>query len=295
MHTNINDIIIAVAPLNNAYRDKTTSTRIKVEMLWQIGDVLVQSNIKRPHALGWDVQRETKEIIKRSTIIKSWKIRAIWVNRNELLRDLEEIKFISNLFAILPLIDPAQEVRSKLSSKQLKEIYSKVCHSAPKLFNKYINEIKQKYSHGRLGKPLNRERHLKGLKNVVLRLERTATYLGKIINAKDVSWREEFRKNMPIQDMMAFSNMCIALTTKANIRLYKRNWLPETSTNNENIKFLYQFFYILLEDKHDEKRARLRRLVSAEILAKISDMLSSLKSEELVADYRERQKITINL
>lgn len=295
MHANINKIIETVAPFNNAYRDSSAPARIKIEMLWQIGDVLQKLQVKKPHSLGWEVQRETKQIIKRSTIIKGWKVRSIWSTKTGLFRDLGKIKSVSNLFEIFPLIDPAQEVRSKIPSKQLKEIYSEACRSNPKLFNAYISGIKKEYSHGRLGEPLNRERHLKELDGVVLRLRKVINYFKGIINDKNILKRDELRKNMPVQDIMAFSNMCIALTTKDNIRLYKRNWLPEALTNNEDMKFLYQFFYSLLEDKNDERRARLRRLVPAEILAQISDMLSSLKSEELIADFRERQKLAISL
>jgi len=295
MPINISEIITAIVPLNNMYRDPSTLTKIKIEMLWQIGDVLQRFHVIKPHSLGWAIQKETKEIIKRSTIIRGWKIRAIWKSRNELLRDLGEMKSISNLFEILPLIDPLQEVRENLSSSQLAEIYSKACRSTPKIFNKYISGIKKKYSHGRLGKPLNRGRHLEALHNIVIKVKKLVEYLRRIINDKNASRRDEFRKNVPTQDLMAFSNMCIALTTKENIRLYKRNWPAVSSTNNEEIQFLYSFFYSLLEKERDEERARLRRLVSADVFAQISDILSSLRSEEGVADYRERQKIAIDL
>ena len=295
MLANINEIVAAIAPLNNTYRDPATSAETKMEMLWQIGDVLQRMRVTKPHALGWAVQKETKEIIKRSTIIRGYKVRAIWDSKEALLRNLGGIKFISNLFEMLPLIDPAQEVRKNLSLGQLAEIYSQACSDTSKGFRKYISGIKHKYSHGRLGKPLNRERYLEALNDVVVKLKKMVEYLRGIINDKDVSRRDEFRKKMPLQDIMAFSNMCIALTTKENFRLYKRNWPAESSTNNEEIKFLYQFFYSLLEKKRDEERARLRRLVSAEVLAQISDVLSSLKSEEGVTDFKERQKIAIDL
>ena len=196
---------------------------------------------------------------------------------------------------MLLLIDPAQEVRKNLSLGQLAEIYSQACSDTSKGFRKYISGIKHKYSHGRLGKPLNRERYLEALNDVVIKLKKMIEYLRGIINDKDVSRRDEFRKNMPLQDTMAFSNMCISLTTKENFRLYKKKWSSESLAKNEDIRFLYKFLYDLLSRNRDEERARLRRLVSAEILAQISDMMSSLGSEESVSDFRERQKIVINL
>ena len=40
MPVNINEIVAAIAPLNNIYRDSTTSAETKMEVLWQIGDIL---------------------------------------------------------------------------------------------------------------------------------------------------------------------------------------------------------------------------------------------------------------
>ena len=295
MPLNISEIVVAIAPLNNIYRDSSTSTTTKIEALWQVGDILQRMRVAKPHTLGWAIQKETKEIIKRSTVIRGYKVRVIWESKEELLKDLGGMRSISNLFEILPLIDPKQEVRRNFSSEQLAEIYSKACCNTPKQFNKYIGGIKQKYSHGRLGKPLNRERYLKALNDVVMKLRKMVEYLSGIINDKDASRRDEFRKNISVEETTAFSNMCIALTTKENFRLYKKEWPVESTASIEEIKFLYKFFYDLLEKKRDEERARLRRLVSADIFAQISDMLSSLKSEEGVIDYKERQKIAIDL
>src|SRR3989338_1729295 len=119
MLTNINEIVAAITPLNNAYRDLTTSAETKMEMLWQIGDILQRMRVTKPHTLGWAVQKETKEIIKRSTVIRGYKVRAIWDSKEALLRDLGGMKFISNLFEMLPLVDPAQKVRGNLSLQQL--------------------------------------------------------------------------------------------------------------------------------------------------------------------------------
>ncbi len=55
MPVNINEIVVAVAPLNNIYRDSSTSVEIKVEMLWQIGDILQRMRVTKPHTLGWAV------------------------------------------------------------------------------------------------------------------------------------------------------------------------------------------------------------------------------------------------
>ena len=132
----IKKIVNSIAELNNLYREASSSTKTKLEALWQIGEELVKLNVSKPHTVGWAVQKETRGLIKRPTVFRSFKIRAIWGNKNELLRDLGGIKAISNLTEILPLIDPAQKVRSNLSKEQLNDIYRHACSDSSKSFKK---------------------------------------------------------------------------------------------------------------------------------------------------------------
>ena len=295
MKTNISEVVKAIALLNNSYRESSASIAEKMRMLWQIGDVLIRMNVTTPHSVGWAIQKETKGLIKRTTIVRAYKVRAIWESRDKLINDLGGIKGLSNFVEMLPLIDPTQEVRRKLSDKQLAEIYLHACSDEPKCFKKYISKIKQKYPHGCLGQAVDKYRHLRNLNTVVSSLQKVIVYLKGIINEKNKLGRVEFRKNIPEHEMVAFSNMCISLTTKENFRFYKKEWPSESLAKNEDIRFLYKFFYDLLSKDRDEERARLRRLVPAEILAQISDIMSSLSSEKDVLDFRERQKIAINL
>lgn len=295
MPTNIKEIVNRIASINNLYRDTSTLTRTKLGALWEIGDVLVKLGVTKPHAVGWLVQSETRGLIKRPTIFRSHKIRTIWNTKESLVMDLGELKYLSNLIEILPLVDPLQEVREKLSQQQLADIYKHACYDPPKKFKEYIKVFKQKYAHDRLGHSLNRDRHLMELGLIVKNLRTLIDYLNGLINNSESSPRLEFRNNTPELEIKAFSNMCISLTTKENLRLYKSIGPAESSSKNEMIKHLYDYFHSILNRTGDDERARLRRVVAAEALAQLSDAISSLLTESGVKDFKARQKITIKL
>ena len=131
MSANIKEVVSRIASLNNKYRDRSTPIHVKLEALWEIGDTLIKLGVTKPHAIGWAVQKETRGLIKRPTVFRSHKIRTIWDTKESLIRDFGESKSLSNLIEVLPLIDPAQEVRNRLSKQQLDEIYKHACCDLP--------------------------------------------------------------------------------------------------------------------------------------------------------------------
>jgi hypothetical protein len=49
MSININNIIKAIVPINNRYRDDGTSTREKLAALWEMGDILFKMGVVGLH------------------------------------------------------------------------------------------------------------------------------------------------------------------------------------------------------------------------------------------------------
>lgn len=295
MSTSVNDIIKVVSPINNRYRDPAASTRMKLEALWELGDQLIRMGVTKPHTIGWAVQRETGGLIKRPTVFRSHKIRTIWASKEDLIRDLGRLQGLSNLTEILPLIDPVQTVRNRLSSEQLTDIYQHACSDSPQKFKQYINDIKKNFSHGKLGKSLDRSKHLEQLSEIVTNFKILQAQLLKILDQSGSAEREQFRTTTSLEELRAYSNMCIALTTKENYRLFKKLGSSSSSSQNQHFQALYNYFRVILDKTSDVERARLRRLISAEALAEMSDMVSSLSSEAAVEDFKARRKLAISI
>lgn len=295
MSISINNIIKAIVPINNRYRDDGTSTREKLAALWEMGDVLFKMGVVKPHAVGWEVQRETRGLIKRPTIFRSHKIRSIWDSKEQLLRVLGNLRGLSNLTEMLPLLDPMQKVRERLTDDEIDEIYRHACSEHSTQFKNYISTIKQKYSHGRLGQSLDKSKHLREFRSIVSKFRTLLEQLLRLIDQPEPSQRQQFRESTSAEELRALSNMCIALTTKDNFSLYRKLGLYKSSSRNDLFRELYERFYSMLEMTGDIERARLRRVIAPETLAQMSDLVSSLSDESGVVDYRARQRMTIRL
>ena len=295
MATNLNAIIRAITPINNRYRDPSSPVRVKLETLWEMGDELVRLGVNKPHSLGWAIQRQTKGLIKRPTVFRSHKIRSIWSSRDEFIRDVGRIPHLSRLTEILPLIDPAQYVRGQLTKEQLADIYKHAREDSTRKFKDYVLKLKKAFSSGKLGKPLDRNKHLSELHEIVAAFEELRRLLLRLLAENCPDEREAFRNRISEEELRSFSNMCISLTTKDNRRLYKRIGPTDSASEDEKFKMLYDYSRRLLGKESDVERARLRRLISADAFAQMSDAISSIRNEEGVEDYRERQKISIGL
>jgi hypothetical protein len=268
---------------------------MKLEALWEMGDLLQKLGVTKPHSVGWAVQRGTNGLIKRPTIFRSHKIRTIWRAKEKLLEDIGSLQGLSSLTELLPLIDPAQDVKHKLSPEQLNHLFKHACSDPPGDFKQYLSTVKKRFSHGKLGKPLNKAKHLPLLKGIVSDFKALRTFLCYLLDQGAVAERMEFRAHTSTDELRAFSNMCIALTTKDNYRLYKRLNPVSPSSLNKEFSNLYTQFKTILDKSADVERARLRRLISAEAIAEMSDMISSMNSEELIEDFKERRKLAISL
>lgn len=293
MSTSLNAIVQAISEPNNRYRDPSTPIRQKLEALWEIGDRLIKLGVTKPHSVGWAVQRETRGLIKRPTVFRSHKIRTIWSSKEELLRDLGELQGLSRLTELFPLIDPGQAVRSRLSATEIADLYKHACSDDARQFKACVGALKRQLTHGKLGKSLDRSKHLAKLRDVVFNFKAFQSFLLKLVEHASQDEREHIREVIAADELRAFSNMRIALTTKDNYRLYKQLSPMTSNSGNSEFKFLYDRFRVILDRTSDVERARLRRLISAEAFAQMSDLVSSLTSEAGVEDFKARQKIAI--
>ena len=295
MPVSIDSLIKAITAQNNRYRDRSSSVAVKLESLWDMGDTLVRMGVTKPHTFGWAVQRQTKGLIKRPMIFRSHKIRSIWPSKEAFMRDVGRIPQTSRLKELLPLIDPAQHVREQLGAELLVEIFRHAREDSDPTFRAYVWKLKKQHASGKLGKPLDRSKYLGELKETVTAFEAFRDRLLHLLADGQIHQREAFRKAIEEEELKAFANMCISLTTKDNFRLYKRSGPHASTSRDEGFRALYDYYRGLLEKKSDVERARLRRLISAEAFAQMSDAISSIRSEDGVQDYRDRQKMSIEL
>lgn len=287
-------IIKKIIKWNNIYRARNTTNKQKLEALWKIGDYLYSVGIKNPHSLGWEIQDKTKGMIKRPTIFRSYKLRTIWPTLEKCITDCGKVTGLSNIIEMLPLLDPEQKSKRKIPLHLINKMKANMIQLSPSEFKKQLDELKNHYKDERLGQRLDKSRHLSGFKETVLNFYKFKKTLESAI-ISDIQTRDKLRTELGKDNLRAFSNMCISLTTKENIKLYKYKNKKEIFAGNKNFENLFKSLSELLDEKSDTKRARLRRLISALEFAELSDLSSSITDEGGVKDYIQRKKISVPL
>lgn len=285
------EIVRAMTKWNNVYRSAEASVENKLDALWQIGNYLHRIGVQNPHALGWRIQAETNGLVKRPTIFRSYKLRAIWQRKEDLLKDCRGMKGLSNLREMLPLLDPAQEVHKKIPDAVLSELKKQMRTLAPGEFSRELAAVKARFKGGRLGERLDRSKHLRAYAELCECFEAVMASFEAAVNTATRKERDRVRSKVSEAELRALSNMAIGLTSRENVRFYKRLEPQESSSAWREFATLYRGMRVLLDEQSEVERARLRRLINPVELALFSDLASSLVNEKGVVDFMERRTL----
>jgi len=93
-------LIDKLTPLKNEFAEAEPLR--KVEVLWEIGDHLVQSGMKSSHNTGWKVQE--RSYISRDMLTKGFQVRTRWPSLEDLHRDLPNLADYSSFRDSFPYI-----------------------------------------------------------------------------------------------------------------------------------------------------------------------------------------------
>ncbi|MFH1939516.1 MAG: hypothetical protein ABIK21_05135 [bacterium] len=291
---NLNLLIDAITKSNNIYRDTNQTPINRVLALWDLGNVLLKHKVDKPHSCGWKIQDKTNGLIKRMTIARAYRIRQIWPERGYIEKTFGGIKGTSIFIESLPILDPNGVLLKSLSKKLIDELIKYMNILPAVQFTKHIKNFKAKHKQGRVGEYNDRERYLKDYVNIQNCFLNFYKQLQKLILENKFDGIDELKSKIPLEERKAFSNFCLALTSKKNIAFY------EPLTINSKIKIfefqnMFNFFKELLEDSNDIRRARLRRVVPPESLVEMSDMLNSIINREKIINYQRRVKQSIKM
>jgi len=291
---NLSLLIDAITKSNNVYRDVNQAPINRILALWDLGDVLLKYKVDKPHSYGWKIQNQTKGLIKRMTIARAYRIRQIWLERNYVKKTFSGIKGLSAFIESLPILDPNGVMYKSLPKKLIDELIKYMNILPAVQFTKYIKNFKAKHKQGRVGENNDRERYLKDYVNIQNCFLTFYKQLQKLILEDKFDSIDELKSKIPLEERKAFSNFCLALTSKKNIIFYKP--FP-ISSNTKILDFqnMFNFFKEFLEDSNDIRRARFRRVVAPELLVEMSDMLNSIISREKILNYKRRKMHSIKI
>src|SRR4030095_14588570 len=91
-------------------------------------------------------------------------IRTIWPSRATLIQEVGRVKGLSVVTELLPVLDPAQDFRARLSRDEAADILRHANDDLPGHFRDYLGGVKARFARGRLGAHLDKTKHLEPLK-----------------------------------------------------------------------------------------------------------------------------------
>jgi len=291
---NLNLLIDDITKSNNVYRDTNQAPINRILALWDLGNILFKHKVDKPHSYGWKIQDQTIGIIKRMTIARAYRIRQIWPERDYVKKTFGGIKGTSIFIESLPILDSNGQMYKSLSKKAVDELIKYMNILPAVQFTKYLKNFKAKHKQGRVGESNDRERYLKDYVSIQNYFLTFYKHLQKLILGNKFDGIDELKTKISLGERKAFSNFCLALTSKKNIIFYKP--FPSSSKAEMiNFQIIFNFFKELLKESNDTRRARLRRVVPPELLVEMSDMLNSIISKEKIKSYQKRTGQTFKI
>ena len=150
-------------PYVNAINAKDSTPLEVMSSMWMIGNILKELRVHKPHSFGWELQRASGGLVKRSLIFRCVKIRQIWSELGVLHAECSNLKSVSNVVEMLPFLDENVSRKYGVSEVELADLKQKMFTMTAGSFRRYIASFKTRHSRDRLGVRLDRNRLLTDL------------------------------------------------------------------------------------------------------------------------------------
>lgn len=293
----VNKIIQKIAPYSNEYNSKESSTLDKLISMWEIGDVLFSLNSAKPHSIGWEIQEKTGGIIKRPLIFRSYKIRKIWDTKKDLIFECQDIKNLSNITEMFPLIDPDQKSeREGIPESVVKDLRKKMILMETKEFQSLLKKIKANYKDERMGQENDRRKNEPEIYPQALNFNSISKLFISLMDENKEEERKKLRKMIPLSELVVFSKMCNLLASPdSNVKKVDIINNQISKSSNEDFKSFFDFSIQNLLS-NEKKRNTFKRVAKNKIpysIPEISDIASSLVDEDAVKRFHIRKKLEI--
>jgi len=279
MNLNVGQLIEKIGPINNQLRQSKGFKRIS--FMWDVGDILFKSGIKRIHPIAWEIQG--KSYITRALLSYCYRIRKKWPSKQELKRLFQNVKSYGAFREALPLIENEKFI---LSENKVNEIIRILNHEDPRLVKSKLVSMKRHY----INIKNDRRQRLWEVQEEVHFFKKFNQYLSNLIESENEAGLEQIRKDIGDEALLKISQICMAVAND--------NYRGPTEINIEKgLKVFKEFsnkiFPLSLANK--EKKARFRRLISSENIVESADILNSIRLGEPTCSIKKRLRINTRL
>jgi hypothetical protein len=262
-----------LSELHNEALDARRSPVDRMMTLWQIGELLRNEGVQRPHAYGLEIQALTNGLITRAVIFRAAKARAIWSSQDALRSELSGLRSVQYFYDSLALLDP----KSQIATSERRALLKAAATLDGKSFRAMLISMKATLTGGRLGTDKRTKRGRDSMMENTIAIRALLSSLEEFAKSSDGG--EQFRVAVPDDERSALSNMTIALASVRNLSIYKANNSLKSNAELPNFRAVYELFARIVGTKDDRERARLRSLINGDEFQRLASVLQALRDD----------------
>ena len=289
---NILNLIEQITPLNNKYRDLVdsgASGASVLEIMWEGGKKLedyLKEHDDKPHKLYWQIYGKA-EGLKKSYITRDFlsyclRIKKYFESKNQIKGQFSKLISYSLFREALPLLE---NPKFKLSNKEYPELLVLLnSNQSLRVIKSKIIGIKSK----KIGIKNTRTQKLKEMEpysKAFVDFYNSIFQLLKLNKIKDI---KNIRATAKGEYLNNISQLVSALTQEDL-------FVPEIELNNKLPKIWADFVskVLVLFKSNVETRNRFRRLVPANKITNLAEMVNALKDDRLLEVYKIRNNLNV--
>ncbi len=149
-----------IRPSVNVANSSSSSPIDVLVAMWEIGEKLRRRGLGGPYRAGTEIQSATGGLVKGPLIARSVKIRKIWPSVKALRSECSSLQSLWNVMGMLPFLYPDRREHADVTEEDLSQMRSAMVRLPYREFLPLLKSFKREHAGERLGKPLDRERHL---------------------------------------------------------------------------------------------------------------------------------------
>lgn len=287
---NLKQLIDEISPLYNSYKQNSrniTGTNA-LQVMWDIGDILKKEIEKyniAPHSLYRKIYGKAegqsnitqRSYITREFLGRSYRIRNIFKNKENIIKDLPNLKNFIPFREAMPFFDNNKYLLKGEEKESLLRILNG--NESSSLILKKIKLLQTQ----KIGKKNPRNQKLNELNPQKQVFISFYNYLFNLI--KDNNY-EAIKKEISFMDNSIILKLSINTSALAQEGL-KYVEISELLPNDQWNKYI-EFLNYFSKQNNAKERRRFRRLISPERIVKLAEMLQSLNIENSCKDKNKR-------
>lgn len=275
----VGELIQEIAPLNNAYRSavrsgSTDGARV-LEIMWDVGEVLLRAGVERVEPVAWEMYGRTREtrrsFITRSFTVYCYRVRRYFPGRDDIRRQFPGLRRYSLFRDALPLLDNR---RYAVGGEEKKALLALLNSDDPRNIRAEVARIKRE----RIGLSGARSGRRAGLEGAAGAIMSRHQELLEIIAARDARKLKAVRRRLGDENLLVLSRYCLSLFSEEFP-------VPEDTGGDPAFKGAWGDFYDALSATvagGPAMRNRMRRVVRPVVFMELAEMLSAARTGTFV-------------